>query len=156
MAYTPVPAGTENWDVPLNQALSDIDDTAEDAMAGDGTIVDTLETTTSTAYTDLATVGPSVTVTLTSPRTVAVLLSSRMRNAVTSDDVYQAFTVSGATTAAPSNSAGTRHNGSGALQTYTSTAVVACNAGTTTFTSKYRVDGGTGEYSLRVIAALVL
>lgn len=162
MSYTPPTAGSADWDTPLNQALADIDATAEaaqddvdDALAGGGGSVATLETTASTSFTDLATVGPAASVTLTAPRTVLVFLTARMRNQTTADDVYQSFAAGGATVLAASDGNGTRHNGSGGAQNYSSVSVVACSAGTTTFTAKYRVDGGTGEFSDRVLGVVV-
>ncbi|MDN5750258.1 MAG: hypothetical protein L0H64_17400 [Pseudonocardia sp.] len=162
MAYTPPVPGSPDWDTPLNQALADIDATAEaaqdaasDALAGGGATVAALQTTASTSFTDLATVGPSTSVTLASPRTVLVFLTARMRNQTTSDDVYQSFAAAGATVVAAADGNGTRHNGSGASQNYSSVSAVACSAGTTTFTAKYRVDGGTGEFTDRVIGVVV-
>lgn len=155
MAYTPPTAGAANWDVPLNQALADINATADDSLAGGGASVATQEDTTSLTYTDLATAGPSTSVTLTAARTVLVFVRSSMQNITTADDVFMSFAASGATTVAAADVNGLRHNGSGTAEQYASVAVVACNAGTTTFTAKHRVDGGTGRFTNRVIAAVV-
>jgi len=155
MAYTPPVIGSSGWGTPLNQALADINDTAEDSLAGGGASVTTQQDTTSTSYVDLGTVGPSVSVTLTEPRTVIVLVKAEMLQTSTTDDVFMSFAASGATTLAADDSRSVRHNGSGTAEAYSSFAVVACSAGTTTFTSKYRVQGGNGRFVNRSIAAVV-
>lgn len=162
MSYTPPSGGSADWDVPLNQALADIDATAEaaqddadDSLAGGGASVATQQDTASTTYADLATAGPSVSVTLNEARTVLVFVKAQVLQVSTTDDVYMSFAASGATTVAAADSAAVRHNGSGTAEAYASVAVVACNAGTTTFTAKYRADGGSGRFTNRVIAAVV-
>lgn len=163
MTYTPPSSGTSNWDIPLNQALEDIHDTAvaaqadaDDSLAGGGAAVATQEDTTSTSYTDLATPGPAVSVTVSEARTAIVLMKVDMLDVVTADDVWVSFAASGATTLAAADARALRHNGSGGVQSYTAFEVVSLNAGTTTFTMKYRVDGtGTGRFSNRNIAVIV-
>lgn len=162
MAYTPPVDGVSNWDVPLNQALSDIHDTALAAQAdadtlaaGGGAGVVTEETSTSTAYTDLATAGPAVSVTLTEARTVIVFVQANVFQASTTDDCFMSFEATGATVLAADDDRAMRHNGSGTTEAYSAFAVVACNAGTTTFTAKHRVLGGTGSWGGRSIAAVV-
>ncbi len=163
MTYTPPVAGSTNWDVTLNQALADINAAAveaqadaDDAIAGGGAVVATQQDTTSTSYTDLSTVGPSRSVTLNEARTVIVLMKVDMLDATTADDVWVSFAASGATTISASDSRALRHNGSGGVQSYTAFEVVSLNAGTTTITMKYRVDGtGTGRFSNRNLAVIV-
>lgn len=155
MAHTPPVIGSSSWGTVLNAALQDIDDTATDSLAGGGAAVATQQDTTSTTYVDLATVGPSVSVTLTEARTVIVFVKAEMLQVSTTDDTFMAFEASGATTLAASDARAVRHNGSGTAEAYSSFAVVACAAGTTTFTSKYRVQGGTGRFVNREIAAVV-
>lgn len=153
MAYTPPVAGTENWDVALNQALADIHATA---LSGSQGLTGNQNDTTSTSYTDLSAAGPSCSVTLGDARTVLVLLKTQILNTTTADDVYMSFEASGATTLATNDGRAVRSNGSGTAEQFASFAAVACNAGTTTFTAKYRVDGGTGRFTYRAIAAVVL
>jgi len=156
MAYTPPVAGTENWDVPLNAALAAIDSDVQDALSGNGARVATPQDTTSTSYTDLSTSGPACSVTLDSARTVLVLLKTQILNTSTADDIYMSFVASGATTVAAADGSAVRSNGSGTAEQFASFALVACNAGTTTFTAKYRVDGGNGRFTNRSIAAVVI
>lgn len=163
MAYTPPAPGSSNWDVTLNAALDDIHDTAlaaqadvGDALAGNGAVVGATQDTTSTTYADLATAGPACSITLDQPRKVLVFVKSQVMQASTTDDVFAAFAASGATTVVPADFDAVRHNGSGTAEQYASVAVIDCNAGTTTFTMKYRVDGGTGRFANRVIAVSVI
>lgn len=155
MAYTAPTAGTENWDVPLNQALSDIDKTAEDSLAGGGASVDTAEDSSSLVYADLTTVGPSVTVTVSAARTALVFTKAQVVNTTTADDVYTSFAVSGATVLAASDTRAMRHNGTGTAEAYSAVSVVALAAGTSTFTAKYRTDGGVARWANRVLAVVI-
>lgn len=162
MPYTAPTAGSSNWDVSLNTALDDIHDTAlaaqqdaDDSLAGGGGVVGAQEDTTSTAYTDLATVGPSVSVTLAEARSVLVFVKAQLLQVSTTDPVFMAFSGSGATTVIPADFDAVRHNGSGSAEQYCCVAIIGCNAGTTTFTAKYRTVGGTGRFANRVIAAIV-
>lgn len=163
MTYTPPSVGASSWDVPLNAALAAINTDVVAAQAGvdrlsagGGAEVATTQTTASTSYTDLATTGPTVAITLASARTVLVFVKAVVFQASTTDDVFMSFTASGATTLAADNNRAMRHNGSGTAEGYSAVAVVACNAGTTTFTARYRVDGGSGSWTARVLAVVPL
>lgn len=155
MSYTPPVIGSSDWGTTLNTALSDINDTAEDSVAGGGASVTTQQDTTSTSYTDLSTSGPSVSVTLTEPRTVIVFVKSELYQLSTTDDVFMSFAATGATTVSASDARAVRHNGSGTGEAYSAFAVIACDAGTTTFTAKYRAEGGGARFANREIAAVV-
>lgn len=156
MTYTPPTAGSSNWDVPLNQALHDIDALSEDLAAGNGAAVGTAQTTGSTVYTDLATVGPTVSITLGSARTVLVFVKATLFQVSTTDAVFMSFAASGATTVAASDGNAVKQNGAGNAESFTAVAVVACNAGTTTFTAKYRTTGGSASFADRVLAVVVV
>ncbi|MBW0117028.1 hypothetical protein [Pseudonocardia abyssalis] len=93
--------------------------------------------------------------TLTEARTVIVFVKAEVLQLSTTDDVFMSFAASGATTLAASDARSVRHNGSGTAEAYSSFAVVNCAAGTTTFTAKYRVQGGSGRFVNREIAAIV-
>ncbi|MDX3311597.1 hypothetical protein P1S61_21535 [Streptomyces sp. ME08-AFT2] len=116
-------------------------------------IVATSQTTTSTSYTDLATVGPAVTVT-TGPLAWVHLYNSNVNT--TSVSSLMSFEVSGASSipAADNQSigiagtAGSREGAAFLLTTLT--------PGSNTFTCKYRVGSGTGTYADRRIAVLPL
>lgn len=112
------------------------------------------ETETSTSFTDLATVGPSVTVT-TGPRTimaVSALISNNTVNASSS----MGIDISGSYTLAATDSL--------ALRPTSSTANASCEAsyltgltvgaGSNTYTGKYKVSTGTGSWSNRRITVM--
>lgn len=116
-------------------------------------IVATSQTTTSTSYTDLATVGPAVTVT-TGPLAWVHLYNSNVNT--TSVSSLMSFEVSGAssipaadnTSIGIAGTAGSREGAGFLLTTLT--------PGSNTFTCKYRVGSGTGTYADRRIAVLPL
>ena len=149
MTYTPPVAGSSNWDVTLNQALADID------RPSGGVSVATAQTTASTTYADLTTVGPAVSVTLPSARTVLVFVKATLFQVSTTDAVYMSFAAAGATTVAAVDGNAVKQNGAGNAESFTAVSVVACNAGTTTFTAKYRTTGGSASFADRVLAVVV-
>lgn len=110
-------------------------------------IVETSESTSSTAYTDLATAGPSVT--MTTGTRVIVDVTCAISNNTAGTNNFATFAVSGATTTSASDiraliwtpgSAG--HQMRGTVRT-----VLAVNAGSNTFTMKYRVSSGASSGS---------
>lgn len=117
-------------------------------------VVATSQTTASTTYTDLATVGPAVTVnTLT---TAWVDLSGNLTNSNTANYVVMAFAVSGATTIAATDNLSITYftsSASSQLQGGCGFLVTGLTPGANTFTCKYRVGagGGTGTWSNRNI-----
>lgn len=124
----------------------------------DGAIVLTEETTTSTSFTDLATTGPTVTVT-TGPFALA-FYHSQVENSG-AGFTYAGVEVSGATSISPalnrtvniSGAAGTRI---GAGTTVLYEAGLALNPGVNTFEMKYRVSSGTGTFADRRLYILPL
>ena len=119
--------------------------------------VATNQTTTSTSFTDLATVGPAVT--LTTGTKALVLLSCYMENSSTTNIVQMGFAVSGATTlaAAFGRTFYIRGNSGGvALQASSVIPVTSLTAGSNTFTAKYTVNGGTGQWENRYITVIDL
>lgn len=120
--------------------------------------VATTETTTSTSYTNLTTVGPSVTV--TTGTTALVAIYSSLQQTVGSGNVISmSYEVSGATTVAAGDTWAVAFTASATNasvrsgMTYLHTGL---NAGSNTFTAKYRVNGGTGSYVNRRITVLPL
>lgn len=121
-----------------------------------GDSVNTTETTTSTTFTDLATVGPSVTVT-TGPSAL-VLVSSRLENSAGSS-VYASHVISGATTiAADDTNSLSADPGSGNRVRATSASFRSgdLTAGSNTFKMQYRTDTGTGTFAYRRIVVIPL
>lgn len=137
-------AGSHFAGTGLNSIAERISDTA---------IVATSQTTTSTSYTDLATVGPSVTVT-TGPYALVFLYNSNVNS--TSVSSLMSFEVSGASSmpAADNQSigiagtAGSREGAGFLLTTLT--------PGSNIFTCKYRVGSGTGTYADRRVSVFPL
>lgn len=123
----------------------------------DDDIIETNETTTSTSYTDLATVGPSVTLT-TGVRAI-VWLNSTTDNNTTGQTSFVSFEVSGATTSAAIDGRAllqqTASGGSTNIRAGV-TNFIALTPGSNTFTMKYRVTGGTGQFVRRRLQVMAL
>lgn len=117
--------------------------------------VNTLETTSSTSYTNLATVGPSVT--LTTGTSAFVFHGCHLHNNTLDEYAYMSWAVSGATTIAASDGValiigaltGTQTNSGGMVDIVTN-----LTPGVNTFTAKYRVSAGTGTFIRRNIAVI--
>lgn len=134
------------------QAIKDDVDKLTDAARDN---VGTSETTTSTAYTDLATAGPSVTIT-TGTRAI-VFWVVRMSNDGANGICHVSYEVSGATTDAADDANAITFQSDGAGQTArmgASRLLTGLTAGSNTFTLKYRVNANTGTFLRREIAVL--
>jgi hypothetical protein len=122
--------------------------------------VATSQTTSSTSYTDLATTGP--TVTLTTGTSALVLLTCSMTNAGGANSVSTSmgFAVSGATTIAAADTARLFVNTVGANGQALQASVlyqVTLTAGSNTFTAKYKAGAAqTVTFSDRVLAVITL
>lgn len=118
----------------------------------------TVETTTSTTYTDLATVGPAVTLTTGANALVIVTASLSNSGSAVSNFNLMGYAVSGASTvAATDNTALSATSNPANSETQMSMAtVVGLTAGSNTFTAKYKVGAGTGSFSRRVITVIPL
>lgn len=99
--------------------------------------VATSEGTTSTSYTDLATVGPSVT--CATGVLALVIISCNMSNNTTNSAAFMSFAVSGATTIAAATSRGIIRDGMNANNSFrvSEAKLVTLTAGNNTFTAKY-------------------
>lgn len=102
--------------------------------------VATLESTISTSYTDLATVGPTIaSVTLTLGQTCLVIVSANMKTGVSTAACAMTFAVSGATTLAAADiNAATTENSTQYVVSTRVTLFTATAAGAHTFTAKYK------------------
>ncbi len=122
--------------------------------------IGTSETTTSATYTDLATVGPTVTV--TTGVSAWVYVSAFANNGTDSTSNSWAYEISGAT----SSAANDNHRGIYVREGSTTgttggrlTAVslrTGLTAGVNTFTTKYKTSGGTASFQDRAIAVFPL
>lgn len=109
--------------------------------------VATTQATTSTSYTDLATAGP--TVTLTSAGTLALVLfgCASFSNSATETGQAMSFAVSGATTISASDTYAriVSHNNNAFGFNVMNFAVVTITPGSNTFTAKYRLATATSS-----------
>lgn len=116
------------------------------------------ETTTSTSYTNLATVGPSVTITTGTKALVTV--GTSFQGSSTNLLLYMSWACSGATTIAVADAQAVEFQGAGinapigrmSREFY----VDNLTAGNNTFTAKYKTNGGTATYEYRTISAVAI
>lgn len=115
--------------------------------------IETQETTGSTNFTDLATVGPQVTAPISSTGRALVEFGCVFTTDTVNDHVSMSFEVSGATSQPPSGSRSVQLQFASAVIQSTSMAVMVegLNEGNHTFTAKYKVTtiGATGFFGNR-------
>lgn len=112
--------------------------------------VATLQTTTSTSFTDLTTSGPAATVTIpTGGMWVRITVQAQLAQQSAAAAVYMGWACSGTTTVAASDDNALTHNGSGSFEAYSHFSVVFLNAGSNTITAKYRTTSGTAQFRYR-------
>lgn len=135
----------------MNQDVRDNSTDLDSRTTTSGAEVTTSETTTSTAYTDLATSGPAVTVTT---GTVAMVsLRGEIFNSAAGNASIMSFAISGATTSAAADAKSVYVKGTAAFGIGGVFRATGLTAGSNTFTAKYRVDAGTGTFVNRQIIA---
>jgi hypothetical protein len=117
--------------------------------------VDTSETTASTSYVDLATAGPSVT--LTTGTKALIWINCQLGNSSTGSSAAS-YGISGATTAAPADSISlvADNTAGGTSQRYGACDLRTVTAGSNTFYMQYRVSGGIGTFQRRRIQVMAL
>lgn len=138
----------------IRDDLSDLDRRTTLALA----TVATSETTTSATYTNLATVGPTVTTTIGTSGLVLVLVSARLYNSGVNTN-RMGFTVSGATTIGADDTRALTITSAVALADARISFCVpvgGLNPGSTTFTAKYMCTGGTATFADRTIFIIPL
>jgi hypothetical protein len=123
--------------------------------------VDTSQSTTSTSFTDLSTAGPAVTVTIGANGIALVTLTALTDSATVGNRKDMAFAVSGANTIAVNTNMMLRTStSSGGSSIFCSSTflMTGLNAGSTTFTAKYRRGGGDGSsiFANRTISVVPL
>lgn len=128
-------------------ATTGVNSIAERELAA-GFVV-TEETTASTSYTDLASVGPSVTVTTST--SALVFLACQMENNTNGGRCAMSYAISGATSSASSDLRAYAHEaGADDLLHATFVHHVAdLTPGSNVFKAEYRVTAGTGSFSRR-------
>lgn len=133
----------------VNQVVGDIAD-LDSRGRPSSDVLATLETTTSTTYTDLATVNRPA-VALVTGTAAIVVMSAYITGSSVGNGNFMAFAVSGATTIAASDSTSLEFQAStgGAQQCSAVFPITNLTAGANTFTAKYRVVAGTGTFQNR-------
>lgn len=118
--------------------------------------ISTEETTTSTSYADLPTVGPSVTV--TTGTAALVIVNSKLQNATAGQQSYASFDITGATTTGASDTWAVffRPSDNGFAVRAGAAHIITVTPGSNTFTMKYRATGGTGNFEYRRLQVLGL
>lgn len=119
--------------------------------------ISTSQTTTSTSYADLATVGPAVAV--TTGTQALCFWEAQMSCSVSNTSVRSAVAVSGASTFGASDSEDLYIDGLPAGQQIRAAAFqmwTGLTGGSNTFTQKYKVGAGTGTYLDRQLAVIAL
>ncbi len=125
---------------------------AERQIVADSVLV--TETTTSTSYTDLDTFGPSVTV--ETGAQALVIVHGQAQNTDSTGSARMSYETSGATSQGPADNRSVGVFGGAGVSITTSTlamhgagAGLDLTPGSHTFTAKYSVSGGTGEFRHR-------
>lgn len=119
--------------------------------------VTTAQSTASTTYVDLTTVGPAVT--LTTGAKGLVSTGGLMSNSSVNSGGFMSHAISGATTAAASDQYAFVATSTAANDTYGASHVAlwtGLGAGSNTFTAKYRAGSGTQAFSQRRIIVMAL
>ena len=118
-------------------------------------LVITAQTTTSTSYTDLPTVGPQVTLTMVAGQKASVHISARIKHsAAGGQSALMSWAVTGATAVAASDNwaVESADTSTGGITLSRTGMFAAGNTGSHTVVAKYQVQaGGTGTYFNRYI-----
>lgn len=116
----------------------------------------TQQTTASTSYTDLTTVGPSVTV--TTGTLAHVSIQCQMFNSGSSSSNWSSYAISGATTDASDDQRAISCEAAAATQAFRfgASLLQTVTAGSNTFKQQYRVGSGTGTFDDRNIIVWAL
>lgn len=120
-------------------------------------VVNTLESTASTSYTNLTTSGPSVTVASGSKALVTITATIDNNSTAGNIQVFAGFDVSGATTVAANDDQALDHRLGGSLATLSGTFLVTgLTGGNNVFTMKYKSGDAsiTGRYLRRNITVV--
>lgn len=130
------------------------------AGAPQNSVVGAPETTTSGAWGDLATVGPTVTVTIGNSGMAQVTIFANTQSTSATGRSEMSFAVSGANTQSPGTDTALMQIAvsAGVAQASSSTFLLTgLNAGSTTFTAKYQRNvGGTSTFAARKISVIPL
>jgi hypothetical protein len=134
-----------NLDVPSG---TDFNNMFADPVSAD---ITTSETTTATSYGDLATVGPSVTLSMSNGQAALVFLSTFCTNSIGGGHTtYMSFAITGAGTLSAADVNGVGNDTTGFMTLSRTTVVIVGATGSFTFTAKYKVSvASTGTFQMR-------
>jgi hypothetical protein len=119
----------------------------------EASVLDVIQTTTSTSYTNLSTSGPAVTVTTGTRAIVWITLS--LWNSLSNMSSYASHEISGASgSIAATDQYCFRRQGVQVTRGTCAFVHTALTPGSNTFTMKYRVAGGTGNFDDRTITVM--
>lgn len=119
-----------------------------------GAVVNTSESTATTTYTDLATVGPSTTVTIGPSQKAIVMLHCQAMTATDGAECYMSFTGAGVAADDSRAVASATRNAGDTPTVGGSLFITGLTTGSQTFTSKYRTTAGTATYAYRNIIVI--
>ena len=133
------------------------------SLGAAGAAVDTAQTTTSTSYANLSTVGPAVTVIVGANGLLLVGYNFSAYNSTASLRNNMSIELSGANTISAGSSTQLEgqfrdplSSGNQGSNIGNTTLLTGLNPGSTTLTAKYQVQGGTGTFASRSLWALPL
>jgi hypothetical protein len=120
----------------------------------DAGFVQTLESTTSTTYTDLATIGPTVTATTGVSAIIAVYCNQFSSGGLAA---WMSYGITGATTSVADDNRSVQLQSTGGQHLGVMVLHQSLTAGSNVFTAKYRVStSGTGSFSSRRLVVIPL
>ena len=119
-----------------------------------GATVASLETTTSTSFTDLSTVGP--TVTMSSLGTSAIVIMSALQWNSGNNNSIAGWAATGALVASAIDNRAAFNTSTAPIKSTDVAYINNFSAGSTTFTAKYRVSAGTGSFQYRNLTVIPL
>lgn len=146
--------------VGTTEISSDAVTPAKLALSQDSATTATEETTTSTSYADLSTVGPSISYSPGATQTVLLLYGCYCSNSSVGNTTFVTPVISGATTlaAADSNAARLRPTGTSGQEVVSISRMMltTLSSGANTIKLQYRVEGGTGSFGSRFLIMIPL
>lgn len=133
-----------------------VDSVAGASVTAATATVATQETTSSSAYTDLATTTDQVTVTVGASGVVQVVITAWIKGSTVDGDIYASFTASGANVLAADDlrSLNISTPSGGGHQSSAVFVLTGMSPGSTTFKMKYKAATGTGTFHSRTISAI--
>lgn len=124
------------------------------AVTADGSLTDvaTSETTTSTTYADLTTVGPTATLSVVNGQQVLVIIACRLKSSTTTVGATASFAASGAISLSALDANGVENDNTDASTCSRASFLTMTSTATLTAVMKYKVqNAGTGTFLERRI-----